>query len=540
MLRLNRASIRQQARWQQAGIEMPSYKYDDMVKNTEAVPSWVHFGAGNIFRGYIALLQQQLLEQGLTTTGIVAVEMYDHDIINKMYRPYDNLGLLVTMHSDGKLAKQLIAGIAQSLVGDPSYSQDWALLKAVFTRPSLQMASFTITEKGYNLTDPAGAYLPEVANDLAAGPSAPQSAMAKIAALVYERYLHGAQPLALVSMDNCSHNGERLQQAIITIAMNWQQQNLVEQEFIDYLSNPNRISFPWTMIDKITPRPSTQIKLALEESGFGSTDIVCTAKNTFIAPFVNAEQSEYLVVEDCFPNGRPPLEQAGVYFTDRQTVNRVETMKVCTCLNPLHTALAVFGCLLGYNSIAQEMQDPDLRALVEQIGYAEGMPVVTDPGIINPVEFIREVITVRLSNPYIPDTPQRIAADTSQKISIRFGGTLKAYQQNPDLDPQTLVAIPLVLACWCRYLLGIDDHGRAFEPSPDPLMPMLQQLVSPIKFGQPGSVTNNLRPLLANPAIFGLDLYSIGLGDRIEEYVAQMIVAPGAVRNLLHTLVDRN
>ena len=36
-------------------------------------------------------------------------------------------------------------------------------------------------------------------------------------------------------------------------------------------------------------------------------------------------------------------------------LNNTERMKVTTCLNPLHTALAVYGCLLGYTSIAAEM-----------------------------------------------------------------------------------------------------------------------------------------------------------------------------------------
>ena len=69
-----------------------------------------------------------------------------------------------------------------------------------------------------------------------------------------------------------------------------------------------------------------------------------------------------------------------MYLTDRDTVNQVERMKVTTCLNPLHTALAVYGCVLGYTLIADEMKDPQLNKLVHQIGPVEGMPVVTDPG----------------------------------------------------------------------------------------------------------------------------------------------------------------
>jgi fructuronate reductase len=163
-----------------------------------------------------------------------------------------------------------------------------------------------------------------------------------------------------------------------------------------------------------------------------------------------------------------PLDQAGVYLTDRETVERVEKMKVCTCLNPLHTALAVFGCLLGFKSIADEMKDACLKKLVEKIGYEEGLPVVVHPGILNPEDFIREVIEVRFPNPYIPDTPQRIASDTSQKIGIRFGETIKAYCSRKDLDVMALKYIPLAIAGWCRYLLGVDDSGSQMQLSPDP------------------------------------------------------------------------
>ena len=88
------------------------------------------------------------------------------------------------------------------------------------------------------------------------------------------------------------------------------------------------------MIDKITPRPSETVKETLSQKGIEGMDIVVTARNSYVAPFVNAEVSEYLVIEDRFTNGRPPLEEAGVIFTDRETVNKVETMKVTTCLNP--------------------------------------------------------------------------------------------------------------------------------------------------------------------------------------------------------------
>ena len=115
---------------------------------------------------------------------------------------------------------------------------------------------------------------------------------------------------------------------------------------------------------------------------------IVTSKNTFIAAFVNAERPQYLVVEDKFPNGRPALEKAGVYLTDRETVNKTERMKVTTCLNPLHTAMSVYGCMLGYTLICDEMKDETLVKLVKRLGYVEGLPVVVDPVILSPKAFI--------------------------------------------------------------------------------------------------------------------------------------------------------
>ncbi|WP_371372947.1 mannitol dehydrogenase family protein [Sporomusa aerivorans] len=533
MLTLSKESIKNADAWEQAGIETIQFDYEQMAALTRENPTWVHFGAGNIFRGFIAMLQQRLLNEGTVKTGIVVAETYDHEIIDKIYAPYDNLGLLAVMNTDGSLAKKVIASLSESLVGDPARAKDWQRLQNIFSNPALQIASFTITEKGYSLKNAAGDYSAEVQSDMTSGPEKPKHVMARIASLAYTRYKSGQYPLAFVSMDNCSHNGDILHNSLAAFAETWHENGLVEKGFVSYINNPDKVSFPWSMIDKITPRPAETVKNALTQAGFANTEILCTQKNTFIAPFVNAEKSEYLVIEDQFPNGRMPLEQAGVIFTDRETVDRVEKMKVCTCLNPLHTALAVFGCLLGYTLIADEMQDQELRRLVEKVGYQEGMPVVVNPEIIDPAAFIKEVIEVRFPNPNIPDTPQRIATDTSQKVGIRFGETIKAYCGRSDLDIKTLTYIPLVIAGWCRYLLGVDDQGQAVLLSPDPLLGTLQNHLSSVRLGDVNSVGDQLRPILSNKEIFGSDLYQIGLGEKIEGYFTEMITGPGAVRSTL-------
>lgn len=251
---------------------------------------------------------------------------------------------------------------------------------------------------------------------------------------------------------------------------------------------------------------------------------------------MNAEEVQYLVIEDNYTNGRPPLHLGGALYTTRDTVDKVETMKVTTCLNPLHTAMSIYGCMLGYTLISAEMADPDLRSFIQKIGYIEAMPVVTDPGVLNPYEFIGAVINRRLPNPFMPDAPQRIAMDTSQKLPIRFGETIKKYLAR-GLDMSALQLIPLTLAGYARYLKGIKDDGTPFEPSPDPMLQELQAIVSQLEIGKPQQDWACLHRLFSRADVFGLDLYEAGLGPLIEQMVKELFAGPGAVRATLHKYV---
>ncbi len=520
------------ASWKEKGYELPEYDREQISKNTKENPTWIHFGAGNIFRGFPAAGLQKILNSKAYEKGVIVAEGFDYEIIEKAYQPFDNLSLLVVLKSNGTIEKRVIGSVTESLVADSTNAKDWERLKEIFKNPSLQMASFTITEKGYSLVNSQGDYLDAVSNDFREGPKQPGNIMGKVTALLFERYQNGGYPIAMVSMDNCSHNGDKLFAAVETYAKNWVNHGFAEEGFLRYINDSARVTFPWSMIDKITPRPDDKVKQMLEKDGFEDTDLIITSKNTYTAPFVNAEETEYLVIEDTFPNGRPPLEKAGFLFTDRETVDKVEKMKVCTCLNPLHTALAVYGCLLSYHTIWEEMRDPELNKLVNKIGYVEGMPVVINPGVLDPQDFIDAVIQRRLPNPFMPDAPQRIATDTSQKIPIRFGETIKAYVKSDNLKVTDLTFIPLAIAGWCRYLMGIDDEGNEFIPSPDPMLAELQGYVKDIQLGDKLR-KDTLKPILSNDKIFAVDLYRVGLGEKIEDMFEELIAGKGAVRATL-------
>ena len=533
-MKLDRFTLQQASSLVSQDFILPQFDIASVKADTLAAPIWLQLGAGNIFRAFLAADVQHLLNSGEMAKGVLVAEGYDYEIVDRL-QAFDNLTVNVTLKGDGQVSREIIASIADYYKMDPQMA-DFKVLKAIFQSASLQMISLTITEKGYSLVDGQGALLSAVAADFQNGPENVTSYLGKLCALLVERFNAGAYPVALVSLDNMSHNGEKLQAAISRFAQEWAQKGFVSEAFVHYLTDGDKVSFPWSMIDKITPRPDASVAKLLTEAGLEEMAAQETKKHTFVAPYVNGEETQYLVIEDDFPNGRPPLEQAGVIFTDRRTVNLVETMKVTTCLNPLHTTLAIFGCLLGYHSIHEEMKDQDLVALISQLGYQEGLPVVVDPQILDPKQFLDEVIQVRFPNPFIPDTPQRIATDTSQKLSVRFGETVKAYLKSDTLDVANLQVIPLVYAGWLRYLTGVDDEGQVMPLSPDPLLGRLTPLFADFSLGA-HSNREVLWDLLQEEKIFGVNLVEVGLADKVLTLFYQMSKAPGAVRQQIQQTI---
>ncbi len=520
--------------WQKNGYKLPEFSRKQVKEYTKNHPVWLHFGAGNIFRALHGRIAQTLLNAGEMESGIIVAEGYDYEIIEKINRANDDYSVLVTLKADGTMEKEIIGSIVESCILDLENQDEFERMKEIIKEKSLQMITFTITEKGYCLTSGNGEYLSDVIKDFASGSEKTVSYMGKIASLLYHRFVNGAFPVAMVSTDNCSHNGDKLYEAIVMFADKWEASGLIKKGFSSYVRDRKKVSFPWTVIDKITPRPDKDVEVMMTNDGIDGMTPVITDRHTYSAAFVNAEESEYLVIEDDFPNGRPPLEKAGVILTDRQTVNNVERMKVCTCLNPLHTALAVFGCLLGYEKIAEEMEDMTLRKLVERIGYIEGLPVVTNPGVIDPKEFIDTVVNIRIPNRFLPDSPWRIVTDTSQKLAIRFGETIKASETGG--RTQELTMIPLVFAGWLRYLLAVDDRGLEYNLSPDPRLEELSAYMQSFKLGEnltKDEVKDRLCILLKDVRIWGVDLYQVGLADKVVEYFAALIKGKGAVREVL-------
>ena len=320
----------------------------------------------NIFRIFIGGIADKLIFDNYLDKGITCIETFDYDVVDKIYRSFDNLALAVTLYEDGKQEKRIIGSLTEAIKAPLENER----LKAIFKNPNLQLISFTITEKGYALHDSEGNYFIFIKSDIENGPRKVTGVIGIVTSMLFEHYKASKFPLSLLSMDNVSQNGKKLRDSIIEVVEKWLEKGYINKDFIYYIQDEKIISFPWSMINKITPRPSENVAQNLGKLGIENMDIIITNKKTYITPFVNAEFPQYLVIEDNFPNGRPPLEKVpGVFMADCNTVNLSERMKVTTCLNPIHTSLCTYDCMLGYILFADGMHDPELIQLAHQLGY---------------------------------------------------------------------------------------------------------------------------------------------------------------------------
>lgn len=505
----------------------PAYDVAAMRERTKKHPTWLHFGVGSLFRAYPAVLVQRLLTAGLMDTGIIACESYDEELIDRVYRPFDNLSIATTPHADGSIKKEIVGSIAEAL----KLSEDWERVCEIFRNPGLQMVSFTVTEKAYTLREGNREFKDCVRDDLQHGPGPCENVIAAAAALCLERKKATDKPLALVSLDNCSHNGTRLQRAILEVAHVWKDKGFITDDDVQYLTTT--IAFPCSVIDKITPHPDERMLKEIQADGIDDIAIASTAMGTPAAPFTISEKTQYLLIENKFPNGHPPIEQTGVIFTTRQVIDRAAVVKAA-CLNSIDTANAILGCLFGYETIPEVMQDADVVAFAKKVSYVEAIPMARDPGVLDPWEYLYEALSERLPNPYLTDQPSRIATDTSHKLSPRFGDTILAYYNSPLPMHRTsrLRYVPFVLACWIRYLIGVDDKGNPMELAPDPRLKGLRAALDGIELGMSVPM-RKIEPIITDKFIFGVNLAEVGLDDTVLFYFNEMLKGPGAVRMML-------
>jgi len=76
------------AEWEAKGYELPKYDLKAVQAKTYEEPTWVHFGAGNIFRAFTAAVLNDVLNAGKYDRGIV-VDLDTQDVYLQEVKKYN-------------------------------------------------------------------------------------------------------------------------------------------------------------------------------------------------------------------------------------------------------------------------------------------------------------------------------------------------------------------------------------------------------------------------------------------------------------------
>ncbi len=422
-----------------ARLRVPEYD------RTELSPGILHIGVGNFHRAHQAWYLHRLFETGKDRDWAVmgaGVRAYDVAQREKILAQ-DGLYTLVELNPDGQSA-EVCGSILDYVPVEPANGP----LIAAMSDPAIRIVSLTVTEGGYYQTVDGSLDLAheDLIHD-AANPAAPRTAFGAIIAALADRRRQGHAPFTCLSCDNLLGNGIILRQTVVGLA------RATDPDLADWIDAQG--AFPNSMVDCIVPATGpSEIAAA---AAFGLRDAVPVTHENF----------RQWVIEDNFACGRPSLEDVGVTFTD--DVHGYETLKL-RILNAGHQIIAMPAEILGIETIAETMVDPDISALMTKVLETDVLPLLSPVADYTPAEYLAMVKT-RFENPGIADTTRRVAFDgTSRQTGFVLPSVRDALSRGT-----SITGLALSVALWARYCFGARENGSVVEAN-DPfwadLMPV--------------------------------------------------------------------
>jgi mannitol 2-dehydrogenase len=428
-----------------AKIITPNYDRDQVRQGI------VHIGVGGFHRAHLALYIEKLLNLGANQDwGICGVGLLAQDsAMQQMLVEQDFLYTLVELQDTDDTETQIIGSIGDFILAD----QEKNRLIDKLLSDDTKIVSLTITEGGYCIDDSTGEFDPSIAQiqqDLN-NPQNPNTIFGYLTLALKKRKEAGQKAITIMSCDNLPHNGDITKKVLLSFS------RLIDPQLSEWIAH--NVSFPNSMVDRITPATSADHKrFLLEKTGIeDSWPVVCE-------PFTQ------WVVEDNFCNGRPDFEKVGVQFTDN--VGAFEAMKI-GLLNGSHLMLACTGILLGYEFAHQTMQDSSLRRYVRQFMDNDVTPRLDEIVGVDFEEY-KNTLIFRFANVEICDQLLRIASDSCAKYPKFILPTLQwLIARNKPLD-----RIALMTAAWIKCVTGALNGDTAIPNIVDPKQDVLVQAVS--------------------------------------------------------------
>ena len=402
-------------------------------------PGIVHIGVGNFHRAHQAWYLHRLMQAG---------QAHDWAIIGAGVRPYDAAMREKLIEQDCLTTlieldpKNVSAEVIGSMIDYLPIEEGNAPLISQMADPAIRIVAMTVTESGYYI-DPVtkgfDAAHPDIQHD-AAHPETPITAFGAIVSSLRLRLAAGYAPFSGLSCDNLQGNGDILRQTVVSLA------RLSDSDLADWIDN--NVTFPNSMVDCIAPATGPgELALAAD---FGIKDNAVVTHEAF----------RQWVIEDKFCSGRPDWDKLGATFSD--DVHAFETMKI-RILNAGHQVLANVGEVLGIETIAECMAQPDILAFFNKVQRTEIAPTVSPVPGKTPAQYV-DLIEERFSNPRIVDTTRRVAFDGS----ARHPGFVLPILRDQLTSGRSVEGLALVEALWARMCAGTRENGSKIEAN-DPL-----------------------------------------------------------------------
>ena len=439
-------------------LVLPSYDRSALA------PSVVHMSVGGFSRAHQLTYFDEIAQRRLSDQwGVIGVGLRSRSM-KEALAPQDHLYTVVERSPDGESAR--VVGVMVDYHFAPD---DPARVLDVLTDERTRMVTLTITDAGYRLDPGTGVFDADdgdVRWDLR-HPDRPRTVFGFLVEALDRRRRAGLAPFTVVSCDNVHRNGRAARAAVSSFAA------LRDPSLARWITE--RVSFPSSMVDRITPHTSPQEREAVARR-YGLDD--CW-------PVITEPFSQW-VIEDDFSCGRPPLDEVGVRFVE--DVGAYELMKT-RLLNAGHCALGHLGSLAGYTSIDQLMVDDLFVEYVTRFMDDEVTPLLPEPDGID-LDAYKRTLLLRFANPAIADGLDRLCRRASTKMAHHVLPSLR--QALAEDRPHAMLT--LAVAAWFRYLGGRDDDGRRLVVD-DPDAARLQRLA------RRGGT--DPRPLLAERSLFG-------------------------------------
>jgi mannitol 2-dehydrogenase len=392
----------------------------------------VHIGVGGFHRAHEAMYVDRLLTGGATDWGICGVGTQPAErLMRDALDPQDWLFTLLLKATDGSIDARVIGSLVDYIYApdDPEGAIE------TMAAPSTRIVSLTITEGGYHVdldTLTFASTEPGLLLDLQPGHE-PTTVFGLVTEALRRRRARGIAPFTIMSCDNLPHNGAVARIAFAGFADN------IDPALGEFVRN--EVAFPSAMVDRITPA-TTDDDRELAGRLTGLRD----------AWPVVAEPFEQWVLQDEFPTGRPPWEQAGVQMVS--DVGPYELMKL-RLLNAGHQVIGYLGWMAGYRYTDQVCGDVAFRALLSDYMEREAAPTLPPvPGV--DIAAYRGALLTRFANPFIRDTLSRLCEQASDRIPT----FLLPVIHHQLATGGEVSRSALVIAAWARYAEGADEAGR--------------------------------------------------------------------------------